>query len=271
MSSESEIKQSETVLPSNRLTTDDIATLQATVHTVIAQVDALENKVKKLEKQLAERDKTIKTMSGKITSLNLYTSRTDEEQKIKFDTMDSFRKNVSSTLRNVGDFDCYLNDLRLRNIETSIQSVTSQISVCNKQILSIKSYSSCVSPIKAQVNRTHEINNAGEDDEQNKAKLSYPHLDSNSACGNSNDINIIPNRPTLDSGSTPSENGNSKVSSHVGNTQLNQETKQHQKDIPHCKPLFSSRTKDNTENTNQRSGVTVDVIVKDKSTEQHLQ
>lgn len=47
-------------------------------------------------------------------------------------------------MKNIGDFDYYLNDNKLKNIESNMKSISAQVSVCNKQIQSLKTISGCI-------------------------------------------------------------------------------------------------------------------------------
>lgn len=128
----------------------EIATMKAAIHSANSKIETLEKKISTLELDVQEKNKTIKQLNENLNAAKLTLSRLDDEQKTKFTIIDTFRKSTNSTLRNVGDFDNYLNDMRLKQLETNVKSVTNQVTNCVKQIQGLKPYSSCITNDKNQ-------------------------------------------------------------------------------------------------------------------------
>ncbi|MES9884661.1 MAG: hypothetical protein ABW185_27775 [Sedimenticola sp.] len=137
----------------------DMASMQAMLHAAITRITALETSETNYKKEIAERDKQLteindkfKTMHEQISSVSnrcqsLYrdVNKINEEQLAKFALYDSFKKLTTQKLATIENFDNNVNEKRLHMISDSISAVSAQITNCNKHILSVKSFASCVS------------------------------------------------------------------------------------------------------------------------------
>lgn len=153
----------------------EIATMKAAIHSANSKIETLEKKTSALELDVQEKNKIIKQLNENLNAAKLTLSRLDDEQKTKFTIVDTFRKSTNSTLRNVGDFDNYLNDVRLKQIESNVKSVTNQVANCVKQIQGLKPYSSCITNDKNQSIYTSETDFIN-------------HASPSGACGTSKDL-----------------------------------------------------------------------------------
>ena len=158
----------------------EIATTKAAIHSANSKIETLEKKTSALKLDVQEKNKIIKQLNENLNAAKLTLSRLDDEQKTKtkktkFTIVDTFRKSTNSTLRNVGDFDNYLNDVRLKQIESNVKFVTNQVANCVKQIQGLKPYSSCITNDKNQSMYTSETDFIN-------------HVSPSGACGTSKDF-----------------------------------------------------------------------------------
>ena len=153
----------------------EIVTMNAAIHSANSKIETLEKKTSALELDVQEKNKIIKQLNEQLNAAKLTLSRLDDEQKTKFTIADTFRKSTNSTLRNVGDFDNYLNDVRLKQIESNAKSVTNQVANCVKQIQGLKPYLSCITNDKNQSIYTSETDFIN-------------HASPSGACGSSKDF-----------------------------------------------------------------------------------
>lgn len=198
--SESDIFQSSTI-------NADIVTLKATLHSAITRITNLESTIKDMQKKLADSKDIIdnaqsamstitKTQSGieviqkHITEHNTLiktitrsgqqnTERIDKltmEQTNKFTQFDSFRKMTANSMRGIDNFDSHINDKRIKSIEDSSKNMQSQITNCNKLILSYKSFANSVSPQRAENNNENKQSSAGTKQQVGTRDLPVSHM-----------------------------------------------------------------------------------------------
>ena len=134
--------QSLSEINTNYVLANDIALIKASIHTANMKIDNLEQKVKQLESEIQQKDKTIHQLKGKLDSTVVKTSRLDDEQRTKFATLDAFRKRTKTVLGSIGEFDNHVNEKRLQSMEVNIKTLSQQVSTCNKNIHTLKTSAS---------------------------------------------------------------------------------------------------------------------------------
>lgn len=130
-----------------------MADVQATLHTLTDRVNQLETKLTNTEKEIKDKNTVIKSLQTTNNSLKQTFDEFKTEMTAKCNHLDSFRKQVETTLNIFGEFDFDINEYRLKQISSNVEKIQSKLSSHQ----TVKTKDSGKQTSKGKLQTTHQI------------------------------------------------------------------------------------------------------------------